>query len=101
MAIAITSWTAIPGKQALKDLSKDKIDSNDNTVYMTVHTYDIQFWNIHCHLHIADVDHYDHDLCPPYPSGLNAKVKKYVERKYPNFHCVVMPPVMFSVRPSR
>ena len=32
------------------------------------------------------VDDYDHDVCPSYLSGLNAQVKKYVERKYPDLH---------------
>ena len=28
---------------ALEDLSEDKIDSNDNTICMTVHAYDTKF----------------------------------------------------------
>ena len=70
MAIAITTWTAIPGKQALKDLSKDKLDSNGNTVCMTVHAYDTQFWNVTHHLHVADVDDCSQNLCSLYLSGL-------------------------------
>ena len=43
---------------ALEDLSQDKVDSNHNTVCMTVHVYDTQFWNVTRHLHATNVDDY-------------------------------------------
>ena len=56
---------------------------------MTVHVYDTQFWNVTRLLHATNVDDYGQDLCPSYLSGLNAQVKKYGERNYPDFHCRV------------
>ena len=73
----------------LKDLSQDKQDSNGNNICMTIHAYDAQFWIVTCHLYARDVDDYGQDLCPVYLAALNAQVKKYVERNYPNFHCRV------------
>ena len=71
---------------ALKDLSQDKLNSNGNNVCMTVHVYDTQFWNFTRHLHATDVDDYGQDLCSAYLAVLNIQVKRYVERKYSNFH---------------
>ena len=71
---------------SLKGLSQDKIDSNGNTICMTVYTYDTQLWNVTRHLQAIDMDEYGQDLCQSYVSGVNNQVKTYVKRKYPNFH---------------
>ena len=71
---------------ALKDFSQDKSDTSRNNTCMTVHAYDTQFSNVTRHLQAMNVDDYGQDLCSAYLAGLNDQVKKYGERKYPDFH---------------